>query len=444
MLTDRELRVRPGLEVLLRIVLSMPFALGVLGAHGSHYAAQEGESTLEELLLDQPVESGAALDSLVEALVDRGAEAVSPLFDGLVTGRLPGDERALGGPQKLAMLAALERLPVESVRTRLSSVASDNSNERERLVALRVLHQRIGTGDLDLLLSLAHDSSNDEESDALRDGYAYALRGLLARQPALVSALGPRVDRAPDSLFTASLAEVAMARGRGSIGWLTKRLGSTPARDALTLRALVRVSGTDGPRPTGPQRGAVRRYLRTAEPALVALAARLCETYDDVSAIPTLLDLMDDSREGVAPLAYEVLQSLTDARYRFEPELWAAWWDKENVWFYEEGRGMLSRLDNGRPHVVSQALLSLAQHRIHRHEVHEAVLGVLEREELELRVMAAATLGHLRSADAVAGLAPYLDTEDEHLLAAVRDALRRIVGQDLGPDPEPWLHWGQK
>ena len=75
---------------------------------------------------------------------------------------------------------------------------------------------------------------------------------------------------------------------------------------------------------------------------------------------------------------------------------------------------------------------------MHRHELARTVLGAMPRANPDLSRIACATLGALRSPLAIPELVSRLEDPDEGVSGAAWNALRRITGRALGPDPELW------
>ena len=87
---------------------------------------------------------------------------------------------------------------------------------------------------------------------------------------------------------------------------------------------------------------------------------------------------------------------------------------------------------------AAQGLQEIGSHRLYRDKLAEGILPCLDREESDLVVMTCAVLGHLGSSAVVPELVRQLEADSARVRESAEEALKKITGMDLGPDPDLW------
>jgi hypothetical protein len=187
-------------------------------------------------------------------------------------------------------------------------------------------------------------------------------------------------------------------------------------------------------------RAFVRRRLDAREAGIVRAAAAATLRMHDAGAIPELIDLLGDPREGSEATARWTLRVLA-GHDPATPAEWTAWFETQLAsWerLREEARRKLERGDAG---AARDALKDLALVALWKHEAAELVTIALQRPEPDVRVLACTALRLLGSRQPVPALTAALESPAPEVREAAWNALRGLTGVDLGSEPGPWRDW---
>jgi len=409
---------------------------------------EAGSGAAEEVarLLGEAREGGASAEALARQLAALGSEAVPALFKVLDEGRFSAGQEAERGwritlDPKLeeAVLAAFERLPWAAVRAHVAELAASEAPERTKLTALCVLAAAGEGRDLDLCLLLANPPDDTTTVGLpLRRAFEEAASAILGRDERAIWRLQDLALEARPGLQYAIVRSIAGAASPDALVALARLLSRASGLEALILAELSRL-GASAPRPVDEYvLSSVRDYLGSGDPELLHQAVLAVGRLEDLAAVPRLLDVLEADEPRLRQSALRSLQAVTHLPFRGDPERWRAWYNNEVDWWDREASIQLALLRDGEEAEVARTLLAVARKRLHRHELARSVLGSMPRANPDLSRIACATLGALRSPLAIPELVSRLEDPDEGVSGAAWNALRRITGRTLGPDPALW------
>lgn len=374
-----------------------------------------------------------------------GVDGWERLFAVLRDGRFPvkvGTEghsfRKLDAPRRAALIAATARLPYEFVLARLDELPT--AGVGERLVAFEILGAVAGSEDLGLCMRMAEPKRGETRVDRrLRDGFGQALAALLERHPYVSGVLVAQFRDLHPSLISSSVSALGSAPFGGQLVALSNLLGRVPEADVLILIELGRAAASARHPVDERVFTALRPYLTTSNSQLCVEAVVAAEKLQDRRAVPFLIDLLESEHRSVLERAYAALGSTSRKQIPPVAQTWRTWHEEAIAWWADERLLTESKLHSGTPAEVARLVMELSKRHMFRHELTPLLAPVLEREEAELVALACAALGHLGSDRAIEPLLELLDSSrDDELRGAAWRALKRVTGQELGPDPEEW------
>lgn len=159
---------------------------------------------------------------------------------------------------------------------------------------------------------------------------------------------------------------------------------------------------------------------------------------EDTSAIPALIDLLDDPRGGINASASHALGELTGNSLHGSSSVWRRWYEGELKWAREELHLEVNRLRSPDATVVKTSLKVLSRHRLERHQLAEAVTGTLSSSNVSVRLLAVQVLGDLDSRWTYCSLVELLQDPAEMVRTASHATLQRLTGLRHGPTVEDW------
>lgn len=189
---------------------------------------------------------------------------------------------------------------------------------------------------------------------------------------------------------------LACVRGLGdagtaeSLAGLAQLLGNGDGLDLFVLEALGRAAaGVEGPLPpsVAPE---IRYALRAPDADLRRSAARAAGAVGDESAIPLLIELVEDEDAALAGAAAEALAQMTGLAFGSRRAAWERWFLGETE-FLEHDLQRLSRvLLNGEPAARSAAVKAIASGRLGVDQRAQALVDAYPlalREGLALQIL---------------------------------------------------------
>jgi HEAT repeat protein len=397
------------------LLLVVASALALQGPAGS---SLEGEvRALLEASAHEPAPSATRLSAQLAGL---GAPAIPALFTALALG--PG--RAPSELEEQALLEALARLPVASLRAHFRARLANGPVTDERRALLEVL-ARVGTrADLDLARLAAKAGL---ESASLADALESLASHVLGNEPQALEVVRRWIPELPAELAAALVRAVAASECDGALPALCELLGSRLELDRVLLPEIGGLAARSQKPLDGACVSAVVACLVNTDPVVLREACLAAGRMDDSRPVGRLVELLVDPHAGVRGGSREALERLSGLRFGGQEARWGAWHKAELAWERNRTPELRTLLRAPSAELVVSALSEISAHRLRRHELSLAVAGVLEHPEPLARRLACVTLGQLGSSAGIAGLRGALDDEDEGVRLAARRALR-ILG----------------
>jgi hypothetical protein len=377
------------------------------------------------------VERLARADSVADLLVILEAEHIPEVE--------PGDARqVLSAPQRALVLAALARAPAVEVRARLAPrlQAAAEGDQRAALLAVRVLGAVGGARDLQRMAALAprRDTVPPTLSRDARTALRSAAESVLMRDPrAWVDVVD--VIRTTDGGAARPLIEAVSARpDPRALAVLADAARMQPGLAPLCVAGALKVG-----RPLDPEVARlfadwIAAELPAARPEYRRSLYQALGTLDDGAHARLLVEALSDEDAGARDSALWALRRLSGFGFADAPEPWLAWLDAEERWHLERLprlRGELAARDAAR---AAAALRECAGRRAWRESLAAEITPVLDRGEVELRVLTCEVLESLRALAAIRPLAAALADPEQRVRDAAWRALGAITGLDLPRD----------
>lgn len=340
--------------------------------------------------------------------------------------------------ERRILLQALGRLGRDVVRPLVERerIGEQGFSKTTRLAALGEVGE---ASDLDRAVAIATPATPRE---ALEPGVADELRTtcerILRRDPAGCGRLRSLVQGSRAEL-TRSMLEGATATGtREALGLLAGLLGLFPELDPFLLENVAAV-GRRVHRPIDPDvLEDVRHYLWESDATLRRDAVFAVGALRDEDAIGRLVRLCREE-PSATPVFCEALGEITGLRFGDQVERWRTWYEKEKAWQRDDAPRLFADLRNSDVAAVGRALNELAQRRIFRREISDAVEPLIDRPEPAIRRRACMTLARTGSRAQVPRLVELLDDEDDSVVRAAHAALVSLTDRDLPPTREDWV-----
>lgn len=279
-----------------------------------------------------------------------------------------------------------------------------------------------------------------EDTDDAADTFQFELAGFLMSSERSYAEL-PRLWRRAPSLRPALARAVGEAQNREGLRFLASVLGEDPEVDPVLLSEIGRLAPLAD----------VGLALDVAEPlrwvakssndvtAIQASVFALGRLHDEES-IPLLIALLDDGSGGVRTRAARALEEITGLSYRDDSARWTAWFESEQDWFDDHADELLYQLESETEEEVFDAVRGLAKVRLHRDEVANEILMLLQDENPSVRRLACQGLSQLGSPVAVMPLVECLADQDDSVVQSAWIALRWLTGLNLpAEDQQAWL-----
>lgn len=433
----------------LRALLCATLACVLLPAQGRASARQESERRLSAgyqaaqlrvgaLLQQATGERAPAESELVGELGRIGGEALDPMFDCLVDGRVPDDSfeewKRLSSTQesilRRALLASGERRLVDLVeRTVL-----DSADDPRREAAVGLLGDLGRAKHLPLLFECAwRPETRDEGSVVSPRVFEAALEDIIHRDAETFSHLRHAVLRAPRPLVERVVRSVAASGDEAGLGFLGQLLGFDDSLDGRLLSSMGRLAPAASVEAAGAASAAVRGYLDEQRPTLCQAAALAVGRLRDESSIPALIELLGAEQQGVRLNALWALRKITGLSLPEDPQRWQAWYTEELDWFTRQSPAVFDRLGSQQKSEVVAAIYELGRRRLFRVERAQQVLAVLQHGDPSLRVLGVKVLEQIASPVAAPELSLALEDPNANVRAAAAHALRAITGRDALP-----------
>lgn len=387
-------------------------------------------------------------EELTRALVAQGPKSI-PVQYGLVLGS--GLDELIGAdwipeawacqPEQIPELCrrALAELPAKDVIAHLTQVSRGEPEIKERVVVMRILAGLRAPEGLELIWSTT------EELGALELGYPSvrtavrtAMGSILSHAPAAWGWVEKRLEKTDATtalLLIETLGELRLPQGMAILEAL---LEDEHVAERTLLTSMVELE-LHTPWALG---GTSARHLeprfRAREPERRALAAALAGRLLLASAVPELLELLEDAEPWVRATAASALAQLGHRPSDLDPDAWAGWYARELSWREQRVPELLSILTGPKPGPASEALHELFTHPLWKRELARETAERLTKAQHPVGPNACALLldAHLR--DALPGLVQALGVRDSRLRKAAWRTLQALSGTDLPLDLAAW------
>jgi len=271
--------------------------------------------------------------------------------------------------------------------------------------------------------------------DGLEPDFERALLSILERDPGALERLASTFQHSEREARFVLVNAAGRSQAPGSRAWLAHRLRTDPDVDLAILSHLARP-----PRPGGPtsflDEESCRRvlgFLGEDDHQLRRGAVRAAAHLGDFSAVPILIERLDDASEVIRLEAQKALIALTGLRLGATAPRWRAWLETEQAWYAGRAPALLENLQDQDSTVVVRALAELASHRLERNSLARAVVPLLEDGDELVRQHAALTLARLGSLSVLPDVALLLEHRDAGTVALAKGLLAELTGVE--PDP---------
>ena len=431
----------------LALLSSAALALPVEREHSDDILV--GVDRVSQVILDGRKHQAGPMAIAVALGGPRAIEDLRSLFDVIARGhiqvRIEGRgimARDVGGHEEAAIFQVLRTLPWDAVRAHLTERVAERPWPVIRTAALRIAGEVAPPTDLALLAEFSAPDPGERVVDrALRAHFVSAFGRAIDREPASLEA----TDELFEAVHPSHLAGIVQAlRERpspASLEALADVLGIVEEADPMLLRA-VDSTARELRQPFASRvRGAVRKYIEWDSPSL-AQAVVTVGNLGDAESAGRLVELLGHSNAPVRDHALRSLRQLSGESLGPIPDDWIAWYRRTRSWKANDAAGELHVAATGSKEHASRALLSIAEHRLYRHEHTTAVARALQHGDRDVVITACAVLGHLGSPLAADPLLQRLADGDDEVRRAAYLALRRLTGEDHGEDPGSWQEAG--
>ena len=416
--------------------------------------AKQGIGPTDRSILESR-EAGKGHAWLESVLIKRGAAIDRQLFDLLSVNALKirvgergrANEALLPG-ERQAILGAFSRLPKKVVDRILVEELAAVPSLADRCTVLEIvatIDVYVGEEALDCMLEWAQlEGERVRLPRSVRSAFGEHLNSFLVRCPEATSLVPDLYGRANHSLLPSFLVAIRGETTPARLDALASFLGAVPRFDVHVLAEIKVMLGHARFVPSKRLRTKVRPYISSGDRAVVVEAISIEELVADPAAFPALLDHLSSKDKDLRRRALSALTKVSGELLDPTAETWDAWHARTTAWWRGEYPRYAELAQHAKPGAAARAIQELAMLRAYRHELVPVFASVLERKEVELVVLATASLGHQRSMDAIPHLVAQLEKDNVDIRRAAYHALRRMTGENYSDDPEAWraAGWG--
>jgi hypothetical protein len=360
-----------------------------------------------------------------------------------------GESQILSEPQRDAVLGALglfDRAEVLPLWERHFQQPSDDGSGQAPLTvaAVQVLGGFGTAQDLDRLwqLVLEEEKVNKKLSKPIYASLERATASILERDHTGFHRLEVAWSSLPKSWVDELVRAVGRTRNSLGNGIMADVLAIVPEQNRLVASQVCLLGPSNEVDVDARLSYHLLNMLDSDSKGDLQAASLAIGSLEDQSAIPVLIQLLEDERPGVVQNAHHALQSLTNKYLTGNAKLWERWYKTEVEWTRSEKSRALALLRTQQEHLVMEGLREISIHRLNRHDLALDVAPLLLSPIESVRAMAARTIADLGSRWAARDLALSLDDSSESVRMAAHAALVSITGSDLGPMPEDWEEMG--
>jgi hypothetical protein len=349
------------------------------------------------------------------------------------------DQQPLAPEVEAELVAHIVSLHRSDWQPWIDRLLESPAHSGDRRLAVRVLGAGGRGADLPLLAKIAEP---EEDGGLLERTFGETFE-------AAVTALTSRDPNAGSDLKRTALATTigvrrSMAHGLGGVGGaraLEELAALLNFDEALDPTLLAEIAGAARSAPQPFEEGVlqqVRNCLANDEPQIVAAAANALGALEDQASVDGLVELLGHETTCVRGNAHRALKEICGVNFPAERARWEPWLAEERAWFVERAPEAIAGLAAQNSMTLVAALSEIGMQRLHRRELAEEVLAVLERDDPEERTLACQTLGQLGSRASLPHLVLALEDPVAEVSAAAWAAIRAIAGDELPPEARAW------
>lgn len=436
------------LPALPALILAAPALAGVSNEARSLSAVErEGISLLRGLrdpAAPGPGESGASLAGL-------GTGTVELLIEVLEERSIPGlgdedEPQILSVPQRETVLVAMETLGRSAVLPALDARLGFGQPEQAEL-QLTSAQRRTGIAtlgavardrELSRLFELAVDPVTELHDGELNSVLSDAVRRAVTRDSGGIAKLADLARELEPGAVEAVMLGLGAAGNPNGLEFLAE-LDTTDERLRTLAAAQVPLLGPS-PEPAWNRHlaGDLRGDLEKGSRNLRVAAAIALGELEDFSAVPDLIDLLQDDDEGLRSAAHRGLTHLVHRTSTPSAGAWRHWYRVESEWYEREAPRLFAVSRGYKEAEAVAALEEIGRHRYERHRLAlEAALALTHKSAAVRRAACQAITG-LGSRWAAVYLYRTLGDSDPTVATAAAEALRAVTGETRGNAVEDW------
>jgi hypothetical protein len=395
------------------------------------------------VILDAFDRRDAAFTTAGQSLVELGPAAVPALVEAS-WGVRPDAGRESPPPsggtheaRRRLLVTVLRDMPFGGVQAYIMRVCDKESSVERRVAALQLLAELGIPGTFGVALGLLCDFDPIMLSVPMVAPTVHRtiLEGLESEVQSFLT-LRRHWPGLPRSVRAASIACLREVGTREMLGFLTEILGGCAEDDATILSELARLPL--GSHLDSKQLAGIVAFLEAESPAVRQSACRAVTHFRLRNAFPPLIDRLRDEDEGVQREALAALRGLSGLRLEPDVAAWEKVWEDAERWADDEGRRVAESISRGNARDISEALRSVVLQPLNHLLFTDSLLGLLDRNESTLRVLACTGFVATRDPAAVPALIHAIEDPVPAVGVAALRALRSITKLSLPADRDQW------
>jgi HEAT repeat protein len=362
----------------------------------------------------------------VGVLLDVLEQRQVPAIDGLPLQRLSTaqEELALGG---------LRVIGREGVMRALDPRLAASTAAATRAMAIEVYGVFGDADDLNTIVALAGGTGDDPLDGHTDELLQQTLTNVLTSDARAFDRLRAVLKGKSRDVLIAIVFAVGAARDERGLPFLAEIM---TWRDDLAVEALsqIRLIGRSSSPAVDAELSQLARVWLDPHAATRCRAAIMAlGVLEDENAVPQLIELLEQDSRGMRDEVLWSLRRISGQQFPASRTTWIDWHAAEESWYEERWSRCVGDLGSDDEEEFTSAVQELAQHRLYRHAIAQALCPALERDKPEFRQLVCAALADLGSTVAVRALTDVLDDDDEHVAESARAALLKITGRDPRP-----------
>jgi len=382
-------------------------------------------------------------EQLLGQLLKAGEGSLAPLLDVLILERVPAVKaedapQILSRAQRELLLAALGRLPLDTVRRALERRTVDSEDPQVWRAWLRMLAALGNDQDLERVLRRWKTSAGQPPPTLERNEWRAAFVAFLRRSPARfelaeISWRGLLPEQARGLIEACG--EVAHPRAQRL---LTDVIGGQTDDLALTAIGQVRRVGRGyDPQVERELCEALRSWLDPRDANTCQNALQALGELRDPQALELCLEWLEHEDPNIQLSARWALERASDLQLP-EPGSWRRWFQEQQSALAQARRTLPTRLLAEDLAVQVEALRQARELKLERAEVAAWIVPLLEQPHTGLRTLACEILADLDERSSVPALVELLADGDAKVRAAAEKALAKLSERPLGGELEAW------